>query len=165
MQRSFLVSTDVETTRNTFVLHLVKRGPGSIGKEAGVAGFVDARRRFALAIQGWEHNLWIRPFLTRLEGHFERSPQNDYTRVAFETRGLTIPLTFISLLIPYTVVRTLVPQWEGVELALSDIMLLFFSFLVVPLVGMLLFYVENRTHRLLIKALLAVYGDPPLEKR
>ncbi len=164
MRNTFMVSTDVESTRDQFVEHLVHRGPRSIGKEAGVAGFVDARRRFALAIQGWEKNLWVRPFLTRLEGHFERSPQNDYTRVVFETRGLTIPLTLISLLIPYTVARSLVPQWDSADPALSDIALLIFSIIIVPIISSVFFYVERRTHRLLITALQAVYGDPPLEK-
>lgn len=164
MRQSFIVSTDVETTRDRFVHEFVRRGYASVGLELGVAGFADARRRFALALQGWEKNLWIRPFLTRLEGHFERSEHNDYTRVVFETRGLTIPLTFVSLLIPYGVVRAIVPTWTEIEPSLSQIALLIFSIAIVPIIGLIFFSIERRTHRLLTEALLLAYSRPPLEK-
>ncbi len=163
MRKSFIVSMDVETTRDRFVREFVRRRTASVGLETGVAGFADARRRFALAIQGWEKNVWIRPFLTRLEGHFERSPHDDYTRVIFETRGLALALTVLTLLVPYTITRTLVPGWEGVEPALTEIILLVLSFLSVPIIGVVFFLLERRTHRVLIDALLAAYERPPLE--
>ncbi len=164
MQSSFIVPYDVETTRDRFVREFVQQRSGSVGKETSTAGHVDARRRFALAIQGWEKNEWIRPFLTRLEGHFEKSPQNDYTRVVFITRGLTLPLTVISLLIPYYIVRAVVPGWEGVEPALSDIALVIVSILIVPSIWLMFFFIERRTHRLLIDALLSAYDRPPLQE-
>ena len=164
MQSSFIVPYDVEKTRDRFVREFVQRRNGSVGQETSTAGHVDARRRFALAIQGWEKNEWIRPFLTRLEGHFEKSPQNDYTSVVFVTRGLTLPLTVISLLIPYYIVRAVVPGWEGVEPAISDIALVIVSILIVPSIWLMFFFVERRTHRLLINALLAAYDRPPLQE-
>jgi hypothetical protein len=164
MQRSFMVPYDVETTRDRFVREFVQRRGGSVGLETSTAGHVDARRRFALAIQGWESNQWIRPFLTRLEGHFERSPNNDYTLVVFVTRGLTLPLTVISLLIPYYIIRAVVPGWEGVEPAISEIVLVVISVLIVPLVWLMFFFIERQTHRLLIDALLAVYDRPPFQE-
>ncbi|MCB9435920.1 MAG: hypothetical protein H6673_02880 [Anaerolineales bacterium] len=163
MQGSFIINSDVESVRDRFVIEFVKRGSATVGREVGVAGIVNARRQFSLAIQGWEANQWIRPFLTRLEGHFERSEHDDYTRVVFSTRGLSGPLTFLSLLIPYTVIRAVLPTWEGVEPVLSSIALLVFSIATVPLVGGVLYWVERRTHRLLIQTLLAAYDEPPLE--
>lgn len=160
---SFIIHQPVERVRDSFVLELVKRGPMTVGLEMGVAGFVDARRRFALAIQGWEHNLWVRPFLTRLEGHFERSKHDDYTRVVFVRRGLTAPITLISLLIPYTMTRFFLPRWEGVDPAALDIALLIFSFFLVPIIGLVFYSIERRTHQLLEKALLLIYDEPPLE--
>lgn len=164
MQRSFIVPHDVEATRDRFVREFVQRRGGSVGLETNTAGHVDARRRFALAIQGWEKNEWIRPFLTRLEGHFERSPQNDYTQVVFVTRGLTLPLTVVSLLIPYYIIRAVVPSWEGVEPALSDIAVVIISVLVVPTIWLMFFFVERKTHKLLIDALLAAYDRPSLHE-
>ncbi|NDJ86883.1 MAG: hypothetical protein GYB66_13455 [Chloroflexi bacterium] len=163
MRRSFLTSTDVESTRDHFLIEFAKRGPTSVGRELGVSGDVDARRRFVLAIQGWERNHWVRPFLTRLEGHFERSQHNDYTRVVFETRGLTLPLTFLSLLIPYSVLSAILPGWEGIDPPLLDIALVIISVVLVPVIGSVFFFIERRTHRLLIDALLAGYGRPSLE--
>lgn len=163
MRKSFILSTDFETVQERFHREFVKRGPSTVGLELGVAGYLDARRQFALAIQGWERNLWIRPFLTRLEGHFERSQHDDYTRVVFVTRGLTGPLTFLSLLFPYTVARTLLPGWEGVEPAITEIALLAFSLLLVPAIGAAFYMIEWRTHKLLIEALLAAYDRPALE--
>jgi hypothetical protein len=160
---SFIIRDSVEKTRDRFVLELVQRGPATVGKELSVAGFADARRRFVLAIQGWEHNLWVRPILTRLEGHFERSEDNTETRVVYEYRGLTLPLTFISLLIPYTVARFLLPRWEGIDPPLLDIVALVFSVLIVPVIGLGLYSIERRTHRLLERALLLIYDEPRLE--
>lgn len=160
---NFIVQSSVEKTRDRFVLELVQRGTATVGQELSVAGFVDARRRFALAIQGWEQNLWVRPFLTRLEGHFERSPDNDYTRVVYEYRGLTIPLTFLSLLIPYSIARFLLPRWEGIDPPMLDIAVLILSGLVVPAVGIVFFSIERRTHKLLERALLLIYDKPRLE--
>lgn len=163
MQQSFIIGATVESVRDRFVLEFVHRGPATVGREVGVAGMVNARRQFALAIQGWEQSQWVRPFLTRLEGHFERSEHDDYTRVVFSTRGLSGPLTFLSLLIPYTIIRTVLPTWEGVEPALSSILLVIFSIASVPMVGFALYWVERRTHLLLIQALLAAYDNPSLE--
>lgn len=163
MQGSFIMDADVESVRDRFIIEFVRRRPATVGREVGVAGIVNARRQFTLAIQGWEDNQWVRPFLTRLEGHFERSEDDEYTRVVFSTRGLSGPLTFLSLLIPYTVIRAVLPTWEGVEPALSSIMLLVFSIAIVPLIGAVLYWVERRTHRLLIHTLLTAYDNPTLE--
>lgn len=160
---SFIVQSSVEQVRDRFVLELVQRRNASVGQELSVAGFADARRRFALAIQGWEHNLWVRPFLTRLEGHFERSDDNTHTRVVYEYRGLTIPLTFLSLLIPYSVARFLIPTWEGIDPPLLDIAALVVACLIVPVVGVIFYSVERRTHKLLERALLLIYDEPRLE--
>lgn len=160
---SFIFRQPVEVTRDRMVIELMRRNSGTIGQELGVYGHVDARRRFAIAIQGWEDNLWVRPVLTRLEGHFERSDNNDYTRVVFERRGLTVPLTFLSLLIPYAVARVLIPQWQEIDPPALDIALLIFSIIVVPIIGAVFFTIERSTHRLLERALLLLYDNPVLE--
>lgn len=159
---SFVIHTDHETARERFIAEFVKRGPATVGLEMGIAGILDARRRFALAIQGWEHNTWIRPFLPRLEGHFERGTTDHDTRVVFVKRGLTIPLTFLTLLIPYSVIRYLLPRWADYPISAADIGLLLFSFAMVFVIGGMFYLIEQRTHQLLIKALLVIYDNPPL---
>lgn len=159
---SFVIYTDHEIARERFINEFVKRGPGTVGLEVGVSGVLDARRRFALAIQGWEQNVWIRPFLTRLEGHFERSVEDTYTKVVFIKRGLTVPLTFLSLLIPYSTLRYLLPRWESNPVTSADLFFLAFSVALVVIIGALFYAIERQTHRLLINALLVIYDNPAL---
>jgi hypothetical protein len=160
MRKSFTVEMDLEATRSRFVQEFVRRGPASVGLETNVAGQVDARRRFALAIQGWEKNQWIRPFLTRLEGHFEKSSNDATTRVVFVTRGIGWPLAFISLLFPYWV-ATQIPRWPPPHITWT--LLLVVACLIVPAVWTAFYFIEQRIFRLLVNALLAAYERPPLE--
>ncbi len=159
---SFLLNLNHERARERFIKEFVQRGSHTVGLEVGVAGVLDARRRFALAIQGWERNTWIRPFLTRLEGHFEPSADGMSTKVVFIKRGLTVPLTFLSLLIPYTVLRYLLPRWADNPASTADIALLIFAVALVPIIGGMFYAIERRTHQLLIHTLLVIYDNPPL---
>lgn len=159
---SFLIYTDHEIARERFIAEFIQRGPGTVGLEVGVSGVLDARRRFALAIQGWERNTWIRPFLTRLEGHFERSIDDTFTKVVFIKRGLTLPLTFLSLLIPYSTLRYLLPRWESNPITSADIFFLVFSVVLVFMIGAVFYAIERQTHHLLINALLVIYDNPAL---
>jgi hypothetical protein len=161
VRKSFVVEMNIEATRDRFVEEFVRRGPGTVGLEANLAGHADARRRFALAIQGWEKNLWIRPFLTRLEGHFEKmESQEGFTRVIFVTRGIGWPLTFVSLLFPYWVAMQ-IPRWPPPHITWT--LLIIVACLTVPAVGAVFYAIERRIYRLLIQGLLAAYDRPPLE--
>ncbi|PJF42241.1 MAG: hypothetical protein CUN55_10275 [Phototrophicales bacterium] len=159
---SFILPMHHEVARKRFITEFVERKVGTVGLELGVSGVLDARRRFALAIQGWEHNTWIRPFLIRLEGHFEPAYDHEHTRVVFVKRGLTVPITFLSLLIPYSVIQYLLPRWEKYPITSSDIVLLLFSIALVFVIGGIFYAIERRTHQLLIRALLLIYDNPSL---
>lgn len=160
MTKRFMVRMSVEEARDLFVREMVQRKSGTVGLELNMSGFVDARRRFVLALQGWERNLWMRPLLTRLEGHFERSPNNDVTTIVFDRRGLTLPLFVLAWLLPYTVARNMIPEWpptlyQGFMVGVSVVLIL--------IAVASLYWVEQRVHRLLIKGLTTIYGNPPLE--
>lgn len=161
MRNSFVVEMPIEATRDRYVEEFVKRGPGSVGLETNLAGKADARRRFVLAIQGWEKNEWIRPFLTRLEGHFEKVEGHEQlSRVVFVSRGIGWPLTFISLLFPYWVAMQ-IPRWPPPHFTWT--LLIIVACAVVPVVGTTFFVIERRIYRLLLDGLLAAYDRPPLE--
>jgi hypothetical protein len=155
-----VVTLNLESARERFVEEFVRRGPGSVGLETNTAGQADPRRRFVLAIQGWEKNPWIRPFLTRLEGHFEKTHDDVTTRVVFVTRGVGWPLTFVSLLFPYWA-ATLIPKWPPPHITWT--LLLAAACLVVPAVGATFYFIERRVYRILVGALLASYDRPTLE--
>lgn len=161
MRRSFVVELPLEATRDRFVEEFVQRGPGSVGLETNLAGQADARRRFVLAIQGWEKNQWIRPFLTRIEGHFEKMEgQTHLSRVVFVSRGIGWPLTFVSLLFPYWAAIQ-IPRWPPPHFTWT--LLLLVTLALVPSVGAIFYFIERRIHRLLTDGLLAAYDRPPLE--
>lgn len=160
MTERLTVKLPVEATRDRFVRELVQRGAGTVGLEMNLAGFVDARRRFVLAIQGWENNLWMRPLLTRLEGYFEKTPGNEHTHIVFEKRGLTLPLFVLSWLLPYTMGRRFITEWPPPTGALVIVGIVV---LLVLIAGGALFYIERRVHRWLIRGLEAVYDDPTLD--
>jgi hypothetical protein len=150
----------VEATRDRFVNEMVQRGPGSVGLEMNVAGFADARRRFVLAIQGWEKNLWMRPLLTRLEGYFERTPDNDKTFVVFEKRGLSLPLFVLGWLLPYTVARNIIGEWPPTT---YDVIVIGVSILLFFIAIGVLNLVERRVQRLLVKSLQTIYDQAPID--
>jgi hypothetical protein len=151
---------DVESTRDRFVREFVQRGPGSVGLETNIAGFVDARRRFFIAIQGWEKTPWMRPLLTRIEGVFVRSENNTFTTVEFFRRGLALPLSFLALLLPYTVARVLIDEWPPELFFLAIVAL---ALLLVVAIGMVLTALERRIYKQLSNALLAAYDRPPVD--
>jgi hypothetical protein len=152
--KDFVVNLSVEDTRDRFYKELVQRGSGTVGLEMNLAGFVDARRRFVLAIQGWENTVWMRPLLTRLEGHFERSEDNTYTKVVFERRGLSLPLFVLSLLLPYTVARLMIPELPP---TLYQIVVVGVSLALVVIGSIALAIVERRVHKLLERGLVTIY--------
>lgn len=152
----FVVQASVEETRDRFYTEFVQRGSGTVGLEMNLAGFVDARRRFVLAIQGWENTIWIRPLLTRLEGHFERSEDNSYTRVVFERRGLSLPLFVLSLLLPYTVARLVIIELPP---TLYQIGMVAVALALVVGGSLALTVVERRVHKLLERGLMTIYGQ------
>lgn len=155
------VPLSVEATRDLFVREMVQRRAGSIGLEMNLAGHADARRRFVLAIQGWERTPWMRPLLTRLEGYFERTPTNDHTYVVFVRRGLSLPLFVLGLLLPYTVTRLVVDEWPP---SLNDLAVIGLALAIVALGSLALLVVERRVYKLLTKGLSLTYGNPPVEK-
>lgn len=154
--KDFVVRLSVEDTRDRFYKEFVDRGGGTVGLEMNLAGFVDARRRFVLAIQGWENTVWMRPLLTRLEGHFERSEDNTYTRVVFEQRGLSLPLFVLSLLLPYTVARLMIPELPP---TLYQLLVVGVSLALVIAGSLALALVERRVHSLLRSGLLTIYDQ------
>lgn len=161
MTKYIKVNMSVEETRDRFVLEMVHRKGGTVGLEMNLAGHADARRRFVLAIQGWEKTLWIRPLVTRIEGWFQRTEANEETYVYFVRRGLTAPLFFLLLLVPYTVTRALI---ENLPLVFSDYVLIAASFGFVIISTLILMFLERRTHKLLIDGLRAIYDQAEVEK-
>lgn len=159
MVQKFRVSMTVEAARARFVQEFVRRSSGSVGLETNVAGFADARRRFFIAIQGWEKTPWMRPLLTRLEGYFQRSETNTYTDIYISRRGLALPLTVLALLIPYGVARTLITE---LPLTPFQIFMLAVSGALVALIGIVLTFLERRTYKLLTDVLLAAFDHPDL---
>lgn len=154
MAKFIKVKMSVEETRDRFVAEMVQRKGGSVGLEMNLAGHADARRRFVLAIQGWEKTLWIRPLLTRLEGWFQRTETNEETYVYFVRRGLTLPLFFLLLLIPYMTFRAVITEWPPTT---PDYFVVAGSFIFVIISILILLILERRTQKLLIKGLRAIY--------
>ena len=154
--KDFVIRLSVEETRDRFYKEFVQRRGSSVGLEMNLAGFVDARRRFVLAIQGWENTVWMRPLLTRLEGHFERSEDNSYTRVMFEQRGLSLPLFVLSLLLPYTVARLTIPELPPTT---GQLIVVGASLALVIGGSIALAVVERRVHRLLLRGLMTIYDQ------
>ena len=152
----FVVQAGSEETRDRFYAEFVQRGSGTVGLEMNLAGFLDARRRFVLAIQGWENTVWMRPLLTRLEGHFERSEDNSYTRVVFERRGLSLPLFVLSLLLPYTVARLVISELPP---TLYEIGMVAVALGLVVAGSIALAVVERRVHKLLERGLMTIYDQ------
>lgn len=157
----FSVNMSVEATRERFVQEFVQRQGGSVGLETNIAGFVDARRRFFIAIQGWEKTAWMRPLLTRLEGYFEKTATNSTTQVYFMRRGLALPLTVLSLLIPYGIARATIRE---LPLEPYHIFMMILSFSLVVLIGGTFMILERRIYKQLTAALLAAYDRPALEQ-
>jgi hypothetical protein len=161
MPLKLTVPLSVEETRDRFYTEMVLRRGGSVGLEMGLAGYVDARRRFVLAVQGWEKNLWMRPLLTRLEGFFQRSPENTTTTLVFERRGLALPIFILSLLLPYTAARYVVTDWPPTT---YDWLVVGGTLVFVIIATLMLMIVERRTHKLLILGLQTIYGSASVEK-
>lgn len=160
MAKFIKVNMSVEETRDRFVTEMVQRQGGSVGLEMNLAGYADARRRFILAIQGWEKTIWVRPLLTRLEGWFQRTEDNEVTYVYFVRRGLTLPLFFLLLLIPYMAGRSAITDWPPTT---SDYVLIAASFFFVIISTIILLILERRTQKLLIEGLQAIYEQRELE--
>ncbi len=154
MAKFITVKMSVEDTRDRFVEEMVQRQGGSVGLEMNLAGHADARRRFVLAIQGWEKTLWVRPLLTRIEGWFQRTEENEITYVYYVRRGLATPLFFLLLLIPYMVARSAITDWPPDT---SDYIITGVSLAFVIVSTFVLYVLERRTQNLLIEGLQAIY--------
>ena len=160
MAQFIKVNMSVEETRDRFVAEMVQRQGGSVGLEMNLAGHADARRRFVLAIQGWEKTLWIRPIVTRLEGWFQRTEANEETYVYFVRRGLTAPFFFLLMLIPYMAARAAITDWPP---SIPDYLVIAVSFIFVIISIIILFILERRTQKLLIEGLKAIYEQRDIE--
>ena len=160
MAKFITVNMSVEETRDRFVAEMVQRKGGSVGLEMNLAGHADARRRFVLAIQGWETTLWIRPIVTRLEGWFQRTEANEETYVYFVRRGLTAPLFFLLMLVPYIAARAAITDWPP---STADYLVVAGSLIFVVISTLILFILERRTQKLLIEGLKVIYEQKDIE--